>query len=73
MRGDESISSGEVHHREEKETEIWKVCKLCPKGEISMSTFNRKLNWLPKKSAQLRKNLRLKQKWTKEIGNKKKN
>ena len=31
--------------REEKEIEIWKVCKLCPKGDFSMSTLNRKLNW----------------------------
>ena len=32
--------------REERGTEISKVCKLCPKGEVSMPTLNRKLNWL---------------------------
>ena len=41
--------------REEKEIEIWKVRKLCLKGEISMSTWSRKRNWLFKKNAQLRK------------------
>ena len=34
------------------------MCKLCLKGEISTSTWNRKLNWLFKETAQL--NLRLK-------------
>ena len=57
--------------REDKEIDIWKVCKLSPKGEISMPTLNKKLNWLFKENAQLRKYFRrLRQKWTKEIGNK---
>ena len=57
--------------REEKEIEIRNVCKLCLKCEISTSTWNRKMNWLFKENAQLRKDdLRLKQTWTSEIGNK---
>ena len=57
--------------REERETEILKVCKLSPKGEISTPTLNRKLNWLFKENAQLRDDhLRLKQTWTQEIRNK---
>ena len=35
-----------------------------------MSTLNRKLNWLFKENAELRKDyLKLRQKWTQEIGN----
>ena len=56
--------------RDEKETEIWKVRKLCPKGEMSTSTWSGKLNCLFKENAQLRKDhLRVRQKWTQEIGN----
>ena len=43
--------------REEKEIKIWKVCKVCPKGKIFMSTLSRKLNWLFKENAKLRKRL----------------
>ena len=42
---------------EEKETDIWKVRKLRLEGEISMSTWSRKLKRLFKESAQLRKRL----------------
>ena len=56
--------------RKEKETEIWKVRKLCPKGEMSTPTWSGKLNCLFKENAKLRKDyLRLRQKWTQEIGN----
>ena len=42
VRGNESISSVEVTFcREEREIEIWKVCKLCLKREISMPTLKR--------------------------------
>ena len=66
VRGCESISNIEwTMSRGKRETEIWKVCKLCPKGEISMSTLNSKLNGLFKETVQLRKDyLRLRQKWT---------
>ena len=51
--------------REDKEIDIQRVCKLCLKGEISMSTWNRKLNWMFKENAQLGEDyLRLKQAWT---------
>ena len=50
--------------REEKEIEIWKMCKLCLKGKIYMFIWNRKLNWLYKGNAQLKEDdLRLKQTW----------
>ena len=55
MRGNEYIQVLKGLSREEKEIEIWNVSKLCLKGEISMSTWSRKLNWLFKKNAQLRK------------------
>ena len=71
VRCNESIASvGGTLSRKKKETEIWKECKLCPKGEISMSILNRKLNWLFKENAELRKDyVRLRQKWTWEIEN----
>ena len=59
VRGNASNAS-----REERETEIWKVRKLCLKGEFSMSTWSRKLNWRFKENAQIRDDyLRLKQTW----------
>ena len=59
----------EVTRREEKEIEIWKVCKLCLKGKFYMSTSSRKLKWLFEDNAQHRDDyLRLKLTW-KEVGN----
>ena len=56
MRGNESISSVEgTLSRGKRETKIWKVCILCPKGEISTHTLKRKLNWLFKENVWLRK------------------
>ena len=43
--------------RKEEETELWKVCKLYRKGEIYISTLNRKLNWLFKENVQAQKRL----------------
>ena len=55
VRGNESISSVEgTLSRGKRETDIWRVCKLCPEGEISMSTLNRKLKWLFKENAGMR-------------------
>ena len=54
--------------REEKEIEIWKVSKLCRKGEISMSTLNRKFNG---ECAAQKRLSEAEQKWTCEHGKKK--
>ena len=40
--------------REEKEIDIWKVCKPCLKDKIYMSTSGRKRKWLFEENAQLR-------------------
>ena len=54
-----------------KEIEILKVCELCLKGKICMSTSSRKLTWLLDKSAQLRDDhLKLKRTWKQESGEK---
>ena len=69
VRGIESSVEGTFVEKK-KRSRFWKVCKLCPKGEISMSTLSGKLNWVFKDNAHLRKDyLRLKQTWTEEIGN----
>ena len=55
VRGNESISSVEgTLSRGKRETDIWRVCKLSPEGEISMSTLNKKLKWLFKENAGMR-------------------
>ena len=70
VRGDASNGSVEGLCREEKEIDIWKLSQTLSEKQNSL-VWHRKLNWLFKENAQLRKgHLRLRQKWTKEIGNK---
>ena len=53
-----------------KEIEILKVCELCLKEKIWMSTSSRKLTWLFDKNAQLRDDyLKLQRTWKQESGN----
>ena len=55
MRGDVSMSSVERSlFGGKRDRFLWKACKLCPKGEVSMSTLNRKLNEFLKGDVQLR-------------------
>ena len=73
VRSNESIASVEEYVCPDgKEIEIWIVCKLCRKGTISMSTWNRKLNLPLEEKMQLRKDyLKLKPMWRLEDGNRK--
>ena len=56
VRDNELIPSVEgILSRRKRDRDLDSVQKLCSKGEISMLTLDRKLNWLFKETAQFRK------------------